>query len=158
MIYWGILFVFLLSANAALATAKPDDDVSNSKATRRVCTVQPGGSEAIDDAPAIIQAFEQCGYGGTVVFLNTTYYVNSVMNTTGLADSEVDLRGTLLVPMMLLSMHNNKNSANNIPSTSGERISHTGSPTPSPSATRISRRPGSSAAITSASMAMAMAR
>lgn len=35
-------------------------------------------------------------YSGIVIFENTTYHVNSVMNTTGLENCEVDVRGTLL--------------------------------------------------------------
>jgi hypothetical protein len=61
--------------------------------------VQPSGNASVDDAPAILEAFKTCGYGGRVVFLNTTYHVNSVMNTTGLKDCQVDLRGTLLVSL-----------------------------------------------------------
>lgn len=64
---------------------------------RRTCVVQPGGSNLTDDAPAILDAFDSCGHGGKVVFLNTTYHVNSVMDTTGLDDCEIDLYGTLLV-------------------------------------------------------------
>lgn len=65
-----------------------------------VCTVapQPNGT---DSAPAIIAAFEECGHNtadarGKVVFLNETYNVKSIMNTTGLSHVDVDLRGTLL--------------------------------------------------------------
>jgi hypothetical protein len=61
------------------------------------CIVHPAGDPATDDAPAIVQAFSDCGIGGRVVFLNETYHVNSVMNTTGLEDCEVEIHGTLLV-------------------------------------------------------------
>lgn len=63
----------------------------------KVCTVPAAGSASIDDTPAILSAFDSCGLGGKIVFTNTTYHVNSVMNTTGLQDCEVDLQGTLLV-------------------------------------------------------------
>lgn len=64
------------------------------------CVVQPGPN-GTDSAPAIIQAFEQCGHNdatsrGGVVFLNQTYNIRSVMNTTGLSNVDVDLQGTLL--------------------------------------------------------------
>ncbi|KAJ5832922.1 hypothetical protein N7474_001233 [Penicillium riverlandense] len=62
----------------------------------KVCTVPAAGSETIDDAPAVLKAFDDCGHGGKVLFQNTTYHINSVMNTTGLENCEVDLRGTLL--------------------------------------------------------------
>lgn len=68
------------------------------QATAATCVVPASGTNATDDAPAITDAFEQCGQGGTVVFAaNTTYYVNSVMNVTRLQDVLVDIQGTLLV-------------------------------------------------------------
>ncbi|GAW23068.1 hypothetical protein ANO14919_126180 [Xylariales sp. No.14919] len=64
--------------------------------SRKTCTVVAGGSNETDDAPAIINAFKDCGHGGRVVFQPTTYYVNSVMNITWLDDVEIDLYGKLL--------------------------------------------------------------
>ena len=64
-----------------------------------VCTVPAGGNRSIDDAPAIIAAFEECGNGGTVKFSNTTYYVNSIMNVQGLKGCQIDLKGTLKVQL-----------------------------------------------------------
>lgn len=72
---------------------------AQAKASSTVCTVPAAGSESIDDAPAILEAFRKCGHGGKIIFTNTTYHVNSVMNTTGLQDCEVDLQGTLLVSL-----------------------------------------------------------
>jgi galacturan 1,4-alpha-galacturonidase len=63
----------------------------------KTCVVTPSGNASIDDAPAIVDAFSKCGHNGRVVFLNETYYVNSVMNTTGLRNCDIDLKGTLLV-------------------------------------------------------------
>ncbi|CAN8098540.1 unnamed protein product [Discula destructiva] len=60
------------------------------------CVVPASGTNATDDAPAIIQAFEDCGQGGVITFsANTTYYVNSVMNVTA-KDAVIDIKGTLL--------------------------------------------------------------
>ncbi|RWA04395.1 hypothetical protein EKO27_g10707 [Xylaria grammica] len=64
--------------------------------SRKTCTVVAGGSNETDDAPAIINAFKDCGHGGRVVFQPTTYYVNSVMNITWLDDVKIDLYGKLL--------------------------------------------------------------
>lgn len=64
---------------------------------RSTCHVKPGGSSKVDDAPAIIKAFDNCKHGGRGTFDNTTYHVNSVMDISGLNDVEVDLKGTLLV-------------------------------------------------------------
>ncbi|KAF9002228.1 pectin lyase-like protein, partial [Hymenopellis radicata] len=61
----------------------------------QVCIVHPNG-DGRDDAPAILDAFRQCGHGGRVEFLNETYHIESVMNTTGLHDCIIDVRGTLL--------------------------------------------------------------
>ncbi|KAG2414607.1 hypothetical protein HFD88_003798 [Aspergillus terreus] len=70
--------------------------VSASPKPRHTCVVPASGSNATDDAPAIIRAFQQCGRGGKVVFKPTTYHVNSVMNITGLEDVDIDIRGELL--------------------------------------------------------------
>lgn len=66
-------------------------------ANGKVCTVPAGGSTTVDDAPAIVAAFKQCGNGGTVCFQNTTYHINTVLDIRGLKDCEIDLKGTLLV-------------------------------------------------------------
>lgn len=62
-----------------------------------VCVVPAAGNSSIDDTPAVLKAFDECGHGGKILFENTTYHINSVMNTTGLENVEIDLRGTLLV-------------------------------------------------------------
>jgi hypothetical protein len=96
----NLKFLCVLAAGwAAAATAfsppgGPDWDWNHH---RKTCTVEAGGSELIDDGPAIRSAFYQCGRGGKVAFLNTTYHVNTILNTTGLEDCEIDLQGTLLV-------------------------------------------------------------
>ncbi|KAI9172674.1 LOW QUALITY PROTEIN: exo-rhamnogalacturonase B [Paramyrothecium foliicola] len=63
---------------------------------RKTCVVKPSGTNTTDDAPAILRAFKKCGRKGRVVFKPTTYYVNSVLNITGLNDVEIDLYGRLL--------------------------------------------------------------
>lgn len=65
------------------------------------CIVPASGTNATDDAPAIFQAFEECGQGGVITFSkDTTYYVNSVLNVTA-KDAVIDIRGTLLVSDLL---------------------------------------------------------
>ncbi|XTI90403.1 hypothetical protein V2W45_1216586, partial [Cenococcum geophilum] len=59
--------------------------------SKRECIVKPGLNSSIDDAIAIRKAFHECGRGGCEVFLNETYHINSVMNTTGLQDCRIDL-------------------------------------------------------------------
>lgn len=94
-------YVLLFLAGPALSVAIESvlRDPSNLGNT---CTVPAGGSESIDDAPAIIDAFNKCGQNGNVIFSNTTYYVNSVMNITGLKNCQVDIYGTLMVRNPLL--------------------------------------------------------
>ncbi|RDW58427.1 hypothetical protein BP5796_12357 [Coleophoma crateriformis] len=61
----------------------------------RKCVVIPSG-DGSDDVPAILEAFQNCGRGGMVKFLNETYHIESVMNTTELRNCRIDLKGTLL--------------------------------------------------------------
>lgn len=61
------------------------------------CVVPASGTNATDDAPAIVQAFKDCGEAGTITFSpDTTYYVNSVMNVTA-QDAIIDIQGALVV-------------------------------------------------------------
>lgn len=60
------------------------------------CVVKAGGDPKGDDAPAILDAFTQCKSDGHIIFENTTYYVGTVMNTTGLQGVDVEVNGTLL--------------------------------------------------------------
>lgn len=61
------------------------------------CIVPASGTNATDDAPAIVQAFADCGQCGTITFSpDTTYYVNTVMNVTA-QDAVIDIQGTLVV-------------------------------------------------------------
>ncbi|KAL2809054.1 pectin lyase fold/virulence factor [Aspergillus granulosus] len=63
---------------------------------KKTCVIPASGTNATDDAPAIIHAFKRCGRRGKVVFKPTTYYVNSVMDIQWLEDVEIDIRGNLL--------------------------------------------------------------
>jgi galacturan 1,4-alpha-galacturonidase len=60
------------------------------------CVLTPGG-EGVDDSPAILEAFSQCGHNGHIIFQNATFHIERVMNTTGLRNCVVDIKGTLLV-------------------------------------------------------------
>ncbi|XXG94850.1 hypothetical protein Hte_001109 [Hypoxylon texense] len=64
--------------------------------SRKTCVVASGGDNTTDDAPAILEAFEECGRNGNIVFSPITYYISSVMNISGLEDVDIDLHGTLL--------------------------------------------------------------
>ncbi|KAJ5099372.1 hypothetical protein N7532_006373 [Penicillium argentinense] len=67
---------------------------------RDTCIIFPESlthdGEAVDDAPSIHEAFERCGKNGKVIFeKGHVFNVNSVMNTTGLENCDVSLRGEL---------------------------------------------------------------
>ena len=62
----------------------------------RTCVVKASQDPMIDDAPCIQAAFQECREDAHIIFENTTYYIASVMNTTGLRNVDVELRGTLL--------------------------------------------------------------
>lgn len=83
------VLTLLLAVSGSVATKGKDH--------RKSCVVKSGGSNATDDAPAILKAFKKCGHKGRVVFEPTNYYVNSVMNIDWLKDVDVDIYGTLLV-------------------------------------------------------------
>lgn len=76
---------------------------ANLNRERKTCTVKASGSNATDDAPAIRAAFKECGQHGLVIFSPTTYYVNSVLNISGLNDVDVDIQGQLLVCLSTLA-------------------------------------------------------
>lgn len=88
----------LLLSALSLTLASPHPSPSPYTKT---CIIAPCEDATADAAPAIIEAFEKCGHNapqqrGKVVFENSTYQIKSVMNTTGLANVDVDLHGTLL--------------------------------------------------------------
>lgn len=83
------VLTLLLAVSGSVATKEKDH--------RKSCTVKSGGSNATDDAPAILKAFKKCGRNGRVVFEPTNYYVNSVLDISWLEDVDIDIYGTLLV-------------------------------------------------------------
>ncbi|KAL1610763.1 hypothetical protein SLS60_002433 [Paraconiothyrium brasiliense] len=90
MRYFTLLPLAFFSATNASSFA------GKSGGKSKVCTVAASGTNLTDDAPAIRSAFSRCNHGGSVVFNASTYYVNSVLNITGLDNVDVDIRGKLL--------------------------------------------------------------
>ncbi|PMD45405.1 glycoside hydrolase family 28 protein [Hyaloscypha variabilis F] len=91
---------FLASALLALSISSvPGSTLElrhpNPAPKNKVCTVKPNLNGS-DDTPAILQAFDSCSKNGHIVFINETYHVDTVMNTTGLENVDIDLYGTLL--------------------------------------------------------------
>lgn len=96
-------FLGLLLLPLVLAYGHGDSFISHH---RKTCVVPASGTNATDDVPAILDAFQTCGNGGVVKFSpNTTYYVNSVMNVTWLRDVDIDIQGTLLVGHLLFDIY-----------------------------------------------------
>lgn len=64
----------------------------------KVCIVEPCAG---DSSYAVEEAFRICGHNdkgrGKVQFLNETYTIARVMNTTSLKNVDIDLQGTLSV-------------------------------------------------------------
>ncbi|KAI3531931.1 exo-rhamnogalacturonase B [Colletotrichum filicis] len=89
---WAIGVLCTLLASASKVCAQETEDAAG----RKICVVKASGTNTTDDAPAILEAFTQCGRRGKVVFEPTTYYVNSALNVTWLDDVDIDLQGTLL--------------------------------------------------------------
>lgn len=75
-----------LSLSSASSLLKP----------RAECIV-PANNDGTDDTEGILEAFTKCRSHGRIVFRNTTYYINQVMNTTDLVETDIDIHGTLLV-------------------------------------------------------------
>src|SRR6186713_1527523 len=59
--------------------------------TGTLCTVTPVGSG--DDTPQILDAFKQCGQGGSINFTSGTYSINKVMDTTNLRNVDISIYG-----------------------------------------------------------------
>lgn len=63
----------------------------------KTCVI-PAAGDGTDDAPAIRQAFQDCGQDALVVFQeNTVYDIQTVLQLHNLSNVQVDLKGTLLV-------------------------------------------------------------
>jgi hypothetical protein len=58
-----------------------------------VCEVPSSGKS--DDTAAILSAFQRCRENGRIVFGSGTYHVSRVMNTTGLKNVRIELRGRI---------------------------------------------------------------
>ncbi|RAL11210.1 putative exo-polygalacturonase [Aspergillus homomorphus CBS 101889] len=90
------IVIFIAGILSLLVPAYSLSDTTMRGRARLNCVVPAGDSTSVDDVPAILEALKTCGNGGRVSFSNTTYHINSVMNTTWLNDVEIDLQGTLL--------------------------------------------------------------
>jgi hypothetical protein len=99
MLFSSALPVFLVShlaLAAAWVTQEPALPHCRPDHPLRRCVVR-ANRDGSDDAPAIRRAFDKCRTNGNVIFENTTYHVNSVLNTTNLFNCQVDIYGTLLM-------------------------------------------------------------
>jgi galacturan 1,4-alpha-galacturonidase len=91
----SILALLAISISCATCSSPELHDPHPAPKEKKTCVVKPSLNGS-DDTPAILQAFSSCGKNGRIVFINETYHINTVMNTTGLENVDVDLYGTLL--------------------------------------------------------------
>lgn len=89
----GLLGLSSLASSAAFMPRIPPRSPATSGKT---CTLTPLGSGR-DDVPQILEAFEDCNNGGTVVFPeNSTFYIAQKLNPV-INDVKIDWKGTWLV-------------------------------------------------------------
>lgn len=82
----------ILAADAFAPIVSPRSPADSGK----TCTLTPNGDNK-DDVPQILEAFEACNNGGTVVFPeNATFYIATKLNPV-IYDVTIDWRGTWLV-------------------------------------------------------------
>lgn len=82
----------VLAAGAFAPTVPPRSPAASGK----TCTLIPNGNNQ-DDVPQILEAFESCNNGGTVVFPeNSTFFIATRLNPV-IHDVTIDWRGTWLV-------------------------------------------------------------
>lgn len=99
MVSYKQLFSGLLLLGLASAAPPASSPTTTVVEDYKVCIVEPcaGG----DSSYAIEEAFAVCGHNekgrAKVQFLNETYTIARVMNTTSLKNVDVDLQGTLSV-------------------------------------------------------------
>lgn len=86
-----IFFIRLVAVVVCLFT------LVDANSHRKSCVVKGAGSKDIDDAPAIMKAFKDCGQHGNILFKPITYHVNSAMNVSWLEDVDIEIHGTLEV-------------------------------------------------------------
>lgn len=87
--------LFALSVSSVTCNDSKPQGPNPGVKDKKTCTIKPS-LDGSDDTPAILKAFDSCGKNGRVVFINETYHVDTVMNTTGLENVDIDLYGTLL--------------------------------------------------------------
>lgn len=93
-----------LGENQCWQSAYPEDDGTgppyshdgNFPKRSKTCPIPHQNDPEGDDAPAILAAFEECKEDGHIIFEDATYFIRTVMNTTGLRDVSIEIKGTLL--------------------------------------------------------------
>jgi hypothetical protein len=86
-----------LALSLSICSAVHGKGLQNFDRSTYTCTVTANG-DGSDDAQNILDAFTECQTGRTIIFsADTTYYVNSVLNTTELENVNIEIHGKLLV-------------------------------------------------------------
>ncbi|KAI0153386.1 putative extracellular exo-polygalacturonase [Pestalotiopsis sp. NC0098] len=91
--------MFLAASVTASALSFQDDPLPPTRVVPRAATCTPltGGSESVDDVPALQSAVASCPSGTIMIPASTTYHVNSVLDLKGCAGCTIQLEGTLLM-------------------------------------------------------------
>jgi galacturan 1,4-alpha-galacturonidase len=93
----------LIIPSVFLITLASCQSISHSSRNGRpACTVYPGNRNTTDDVPIILQAFEDCGNGGDVIFPGgNIYHINSRLNPV-VNDVTIDWQGEWVVRILQL--------------------------------------------------------
>lgn len=91
-----LLSLLGLSSGIAAGVSVPTTPPRSPSDSGKTCTLIPNGDNK-DDVPQILEAFEACNDGGTVVFPeNSTFYIATKLNPV-IYDVTIDWKGTWLV-------------------------------------------------------------
>lgn len=95
----GAILLSLLGLSSEMVAASAFPHMANPRSpavSGKTCTLIPIGNKQ-DDVPQILEAFEACNNGGTVVFPeNSTFYIATRLNPV-IYDVTIDWKGTWLV-------------------------------------------------------------
>lgn len=95
----SIFLLSLLGLNSGVLADGPSAPMAAPRSpadSGKACTLTPIG-DSKDDVPQILEAFEACNNGGTVVFPEeSTFYIATRLNPV-IYDVTIDWRGTWLV-------------------------------------------------------------
>lgn len=81
----------------------------NPELAQNICVLSPEALAGYDASGAIVSTFERCSRNSFIILTEGTFHIERVMVTTGLENVKIDMRGTLLVSVFLLSVSRTSN-------------------------------------------------